>query len=97
VKTPSSGESGRNRFENFRELKDGDELKFVVLDRADFDWSVGVIREHGLEGRCPLLFSPVWGRLEPAELAGWLLASGVRARLQLQLHKILWPEAVRGV
>jgi 7-carboxy-7-deazaguanine synthase len=97
VKTPSSGESRRNRFENFQELKDGDELKFVVLDRADFDWSVGVIREHGLERRCPLLFSPVWGRLEPAELAGWLLASGVRARVQLQLHKILWPEAVRGV
>jgi 7-carboxy-7-deazaguanine synthase len=97
VKTPSSGESRRNRFENFQELKDGDELKFVVLDRADFDWSVGVIREHGLEHRCPLLFSPVWGRLEPAELAGWLLASGVRARVQLQLHKILWPEAVRGV
>jgi 7-carboxy-7-deazaguanine synthase len=97
VKTPSSGESARNRFENFRELRDGDELKFVVLDRADFDWSVGVIQEHALEGRCPLLFSPVAGRLEPAELAGWLLASGVRARLQLQLHKILWPEAVRGV
>ena len=97
VKTPSSGESRRNRFENFRELKDGDELKFVVLDRADFDWSIGVIREHGLEGRCPLLFSPVWGRLEPAELAGWLLASRVHARIQLQLHKILWPEAVRGV
>jgi 7-carboxy-7-deazaguanine synthase len=97
VKTPSSGESRRNRFENFRELKDGDELKFVVLDRADFDWSIAVIGEHALEGRCPLLFSPVWGRLAPSDLAGWLLASGVRARVQLQLHKILWPHALRGV
>jgi len=97
VKTPSSGESHRNRWENFRELKEGDELKFVVQDRADFDWALDVIRGHGLEGRCPLLFSPVWGKLDPSWLADWLLASGVRARLQLQLHKILWPEVLRGV
>jgi 7-carboxy-7-deazaguanine synthase len=97
VKTPSSGESHRNRWENFGVLKDGDELKFVVRDRADFDWALGVIRKHALEDRCPLLLSPVWGELEPVELADWLLASGVRARLQLQLHKILWPEVLRGV
>lgn len=97
VKTPSSGESRRNRWENLAELRDGDELKFVISDRADFDWALDVVRGHGLEDRIPILFSPVWGVLEPAELADWLLASGVRARLQIQLHKILWPEVLRGV
>ncbi|MGQ0722694.1 MAG: radical SAM protein [Candidatus Eiseniibacteriota bacterium] len=97
VKTPSSGESHRVRTENFALLRPADELKFVVKDRADFDWSVSMIERHGLAAKCPLLFSPVAGVLDPAELAGWLLGAGLRARLQLQLHKILWPEAVRGV
>jgi 7-carboxy-7-deazaguanine synthase len=97
VKTPSSGESHRNRTENFEDLRDGDELKFVVQDRADFKWALDMIVRHDLERRCPLLFSPVWGELEPADLANWLLAAGVPARLQLQLHKILWPEVLRGV
>jgi 7-carboxy-7-deazaguanine synthase len=97
VKTPSSGESDRVLVENFARLRDTDELKFVVRDRADFDFSLGVIRRHELAGRCPLLFSPVAGELDPADLAAWILESGVRARLQLQLHKLLWPEAVRGV
>jgi len=97
VKTPSSGESHRNRTENFEDLRDGDELKFVVQERADFEWALDMIVRHDLERRCPLLFSPVWGELEPVELADWLLAAGVPARLQLQLHKILWPEVLRGV
>jgi 7-carboxy-7-deazaguanine synthase len=97
VKTPSSGESRRVLWSNLEHLKPGDEVKFVIADRADFDWSADVIRRHGLEGRVPLLLSPVYGRLEPAELARWILESGSRARLQLQLHKILWPHVVRGV
>lgn len=97
VKTPSSGESTKVRVENFAHLRPTDELKFVLRDRADFDWSLRMIEEHGLAGRCPLLFSPVHGELDPAALAGWILDSGVRVRLQLQLHKIVWPEAVRGV
>jgi 7-carboxy-7-deazaguanine synthase len=72
-------------------------VKFVIQDRADFDYSVDVMRRLGLEAQVPLLFSPVTGRLDPAELARWMLDSGVRARLQLQLHKILWPHAMRGV
>ena len=96
VKTPSSGESHRVMTENFPHLRETDELKFVVKDRKDFDFSLEMIREHGLEERCPLLFSPVHG-VDPADLARWIMDSGVRARLQLQLHKILWPEAVRGV
>ena len=97
VKTPSSGEQDRMLWSNLDVLKDGDEVKFVVQDRADFDYAVDVIRRHRLEGKAPLLVSPVHGALEPAELARWLLDSGLDARLQLQVHKILWPAAVRGV
>ena len=97
VKTPSSGEQDRMLWSNLDVLKDGDEVKFVVQDRADFDYAVDVIRRHRLEGKAPLLVSPVHGALEPAELARWLLESGLDARLQLQVHKILWPAAVRGV
>lgn len=97
VKTPSSGESHRVRWENLALLRDTDEVKFVVKDRVDFDFALRVIREHGLEGRCPLLLSPVHGVIEPAEVAAWILESGVGARLQLQLHKLLWPTVLRGV
>jgi 7-carboxy-7-deazaguanine synthase len=97
VKTPSSGEEKRMLWSNLQHLKDGDELKFVVQDRVDFDYAMDVIRRHGLEGRVPLLLSPVHGVLDPGELARWILESGVRARLQLQVHKILWPHVVRGV
>jgi 7-carboxy-7-deazaguanine synthase len=97
VKTPSSGESERNRWENLDDLREGDELKFVVKDRADFDYSLAVIERHRLEERVPLLFSPVHGELEPGVLADWILESGTRARMQVQLHKILRPGVVRGV
>jgi 7-carboxy-7-deazaguanine synthase len=97
VKTPSSGESHRVRVENFADLRGKDELKFVVKDRQDFEWSLQEIKRHALEGRCPLLFSPVHGALDPALLASWVLDSGIRGRVQLQLHKILWPEVTRGV
>jgi 7-carboxy-7-deazaguanine synthase len=97
VKTPSSGEVERNRFENFPLLHETDELKFVVQDRTDFDFAISTIRTHDLETRCPLLLSPVHGKLDAAELAAWVLESGVRARVQLQLHKLLWPAALRGV
>jgi 7-carboxy-7-deazaguanine synthase len=97
VKTPSSGESERVRTENFGLLRDTDELKFVIRDRADFEWALRMIERHRLEDRCPLLLSPVHGELEPVTLADWILESGVSARLQIQLHKLLWPEASRGV
>jgi 7-carboxy-7-deazaguanine synthase len=97
VKCPGSGESERNRWENLDDLRKGDELKFVLADREDYLWAAGQIRSRGLAGRCPLLLSPVHGRLDAAELAGWLLEDGLPVRLQLQLHKILWPGVVRGV
>jgi 7-carboxy-7-deazaguanine synthase len=97
IKCPGSGMSDRNFWGNIAELKQTDELKFVLRDRADFDWAVARISEHGLEGRCPLLFSPVFGELEPVTLAGWILESRIPVRLQLQLHKFIWEPSTRGV
>lgn len=93
LKAPGSGEVEANRWDNLGKLRAGDELKFVVADRADFDWMVEVVRVHRLEGRVPLLISPVYGQLEPQVLAEWLLESGLDARLNLQLHKVIWGEA----
>ncbi|MDP6460618.1 MAG: radical SAM protein [Gemmatimonadota bacterium] len=97
VKTPSSGESGKVFRANFDPPRKTDEVKFVIADRADFDWSLGRIRDFRLEGRCTILFSAVSGRLAPSLLAEWLLASGIEATLQLQLHRILWPGVLREV
>lgn len=97
VKCPGSGEAAHNRWENLDDLRAGDELKFVVADRADYDWVKAVIRERSLAGRCPIHLSPVWGAVDPAELAGWILADGLPVRLSLQLHKLLWGAEARGV
>ena len=97
-KCPGSGMEKKNLWENAGLLTAGDEVKFVVADRADFDWALGRIRELDLDGRIPLLISPVFGVLEPSLLAGWLIASGLRgARLQLQTHKYIWEPSLRGV
>jgi len=97
VKTPSSGECGKTHEATFETLREGDEIKFVITDRADFDWSVDWLAAHRMPAAIPILFSPVHGKLEPAELAQWILESGIGARLQLQMHKILWPGVLRGV
>jgi 7-carboxy-7-deazaguanine synthase len=97
VKCPASGECGRNRWENLEHLRDGDELKFVLTGREDYDWAVEQIRERGLAGRLPLLFSPVHGELDAGKLGRWVLDDGVAVRVQLQLHKLLWPGVTRGV
>jgi len=92
VKTPGSGEVARNRLENLPLLRALDQLKFVICDRADYEWSRGFVREHDLTARCQVLFSPAQGRVRPAELAGWILADRLPVRFQLQLHKLLWGE-----
>lgn len=92
IKTPGSGEAARNRWENLAHLRPRDQLKFVVCDRADYEWAVARLREHGLERRCQVLFSPAWGRLEARELAEWILADRLPVRLQIQLHKVLWGD-----
>ncbi|MDQ1347125.1 MAG: 7-carboxy-7-deazaguanine synthase [Acidobacteriota bacterium] len=97
IKCPASGESANNRWENLANLRSTDEVKFVVADRADYEWACGVIAERGLAGVCPLHFSPVWESCPPAELAAWILADRLPVRLTLQQHKILWGKDTRGV
>jgi len=96
VKTPDSGEVAVD-FAYLDRLLPHDEVKFVVSSSADFAWSSEVVRRHALEGRVQVLFSPVWGKVEPQELARWLLESGLRARLSLQIHKLIWGPDARGV
>src|SRR5215510_6632024 len=98
VKCPGSGESHRNYWANLEGLNPRDEVKFVIKDRADFDYALGVIEKYRLDEREPrVLFSPVYGELGLKELAEWLLQSGVRGRLQLQMHKFIWGAETRGV
>jgi 7-carboxy-7-deazaguanine synthase len=96
VKPPGSGEVTTD-FGYLERLRPHDELKFVVASEEDFTWSAEVVRRHALEGRVALLFSPASGQVEPRTLAAWLLASGLRARLSLQIHKLVWGPAARGV
>lgn len=93
LKTPSSGECARNRYENLDLLQPGDQVKFVLMDRADYDWAVATAAQYELGSRASVLFSPAWGQLDAATLADWMLADRLPHRLQLQLHKILWGEA----
>jgi 7-carboxy-7-deazaguanine synthase len=97
VKTPGSGEVAANLPSNFAFLKATDEIKFVVCDRADVDWSFAYIREHQLVGKAATLMSPSFGQVDPTELAAWVLESGLPIRMQLQLHKQLWHPQKRGV
>jgi 7-carboxy-7-deazaguanine synthase len=97
VKLPSSGESRSLLLSNIPALTARDEVKFVVADRADFDAALAFVQEHALADGPALLFGAVQGRCAPADLADWLLASGLDARLQIQLHKIIWPDRDRGV
>jgi 7-carboxy-7-deazaguanine synthase len=89
IKCPGSGESARNRWENLGLLSPKDEIKFVIRDRADFDWACTVVRERDLAAKHPVLLSPVHGELDPALLSRWILESGLDVRLQIQLHKYL--------
>ncbi|WP_165227174.1 radical SAM protein [Aquisphaera insulae] len=97
LKTPGSGEESANVWHNLDRLKRIDEVKLVLCDRRDFDWAVAVVREHRILERCPVLFSAVAGKVNPTELAAWILETRLPIRLQLQLHKILWDPMARGV
>lgn len=97
LKCPGSGESQRNDWDNIFKLTRTDEVKFVIADREDFAWARETLRKYDLQNRCrAVLFSPAWGMLDPAQLAEWMLKDDVPARLQLPLHKILWPDITRG-
>jgi 7-carboxy-7-deazaguanine synthase len=97
VKTPGSGEAAANHWPNLDRLKAGDEVKFIVCDRRDFDWSLEIIDRHDLTARVPVLMAPSYGAVDPAELARWVLDSRRPIRLQVQLHKLLWGPDRRGV
>jgi 7-carboxy-7-deazaguanine synthase len=100
VKCPASGEAGRNHWPNLERLRaDRDEVKFVVVDRADWDFARGVVEKYELEERAlAILVSPVWGETDLKELAGLVASSGLRnVRMQLQLHKYIWGPEVHGV
>ncbi len=90
IKPPESGEEARNRWENLAHLTPHDEIKFVLANRADYEWAREVLRSQQLDRICPVLFSPVQGELPPAQLAEWILADRLPVRMQVQLHKILW-------
>ncbi|MBI5751055.1 MAG: 7-carboxy-7-deazaguanine synthase QueE [Hydrogenophilales bacterium] len=90
IKTPASGEAEKNRWENLALLTPSDEVKFVLCDEADYQWAKHALAEHHLPAKCPVLFSPVHGRLEPGQLADWILRDRLPVRMQVQLHKILW-------
>jgi len=92
VKAPGSGMQTANLPENLDRLTPRDEVKFVLADRADFDWAVGFVADHNLDARHTVTFSPVWESLSAAELAEWIRDSGRSLRLGLQLHKILWGD-----
>lgn len=93
LKTPGSGEEQKNIYANVGRLKPKDQLKFVITDRADYEWSREKLHEYSLTGRCELLFSTAYGQLNPRDLAEWILADRLPVRLQVQLHKVLWGEA----
>ena len=97
LKPPGSGMVEHNRWANLGRLRPGDEVKIVCCDRTDYEWARGVIDEYHLRRRTRVSLSPVLGALEPNEMAEWLLADRLDVRLQIQLHKVLWPERERGV
>ena len=97
LKCPGSGEVERNRWENVALLTPRDEVKFVLADRADYEWARAAMAEHRLARRCVVLLSTVHGRLAPADVVRWMLEDRLEARFQLQMHKVIWDPEARGV
>lgn len=103
LKCPGSGEESKNLWSNLDHLGPGDEVKFVIKDRPDFQWACRAVRENRLDQRvtegdlAAILFSPVWDELNLRELAEWTMEEGLPARIQLQLHKLIWDPKARGV
>ncbi len=90
LKTPGSGECARNRYDQLEHLRPADQVKFVICDRADYEWSRDQVARHRLDSRCGVLFSPSHEQLPAGQLADWILADRLKVRLQVQLHKYLW-------
>ena len=97
VKCPGSGMTDRMHWPNVERLRPQDEAKFVIQDRVDYEWAKGTVTRYRLVDRCAVLFSPVFGTLDPRQLAEWVLADRLPIRLQLQMHKHIWAPDMRGV
>jgi 7-carboxy-7-deazaguanine synthase len=98
LKTPGSGESERNFYGNISHLTRNDEVKFVIGSREDYLWSREKIRQFDLSNRCgTVLFSPIFGRIEPREIVEWMLEDQLAVRFQLQMHKSIWSPEMKGV
>ena len=98
LKAPGSGESERNRWENIEHLTKRDEVKLVLVDRADYEWAKEVIAKHDLAERVnEVLLSPVWGELDPKDLVKWVLGDDLPVRVQIQMHKVIWDADTQGV
>ena len=98
LKTPSSGECARNLWSNIEHLAKRDEVKFVIGSREDYEWSREQVRTHSLAEKCGcVLFSPIFGKIEPREIVDWIIADKLPVRFQLQMHKFIWPPMQRGV
>ena len=98
VKCPGSGESEKNDWSNLAHLTATDEVKFVIADRADYDFARDVVQREALDGKvAAVLFSPVHGELDPRQLADWVIADRLPVRVQLQVHKYIWSPETRGV
>lgn len=92
LKTPASGEEARNLWSNIEQLQPHDQVKFVICDQADYQWSREVVQRYGLTERCEVLFSPSHHQLKPAQLAAWVLDDQLAVRMQVQLHKVIWGD-----
>jgi 7-carboxy-7-deazaguanine synthase len=97
IKCPGSRMEKRNRWENIEMLTDHDEVKFVIADRADYDWAKHVLLQYQLNKRCTILMSPVFGNIENRTLAEWILHDHLNVQFQLQIHKYIWDPKTRGV
>ena len=98
LKTPGSGEVDKNLWSNIDRLTSRDEVKFVMGSREDYEWSRDKVQRYDLSSRChAVLFSPIFGRIDPREIVEWILADNLNVRFQLQMHKFIWSPTQRGV
>ncbi len=97
LKCPSSGMMKKNLYENINHLKKTDELKFVIGDREDYEWTKDIMNKYNLNSKCEILLSVVFGELEPLSLVNWILEDKLNVRFQLQMHKFIWHPETKGV
>jgi 7-carboxy-7-deazaguanine synthase len=96
-KCPSSGMENKNLWSIINDIQLHDEIKFVIGDIIDFNWAKEKISKYNLDGRCTLLMSPTFGKIDPSQIAEWILKEGLPVRMQLQMHKHIWDPKVKGV